>query len=61
MDYVEQAKTANQVGSFTYFEYLKLKRKPPKVETKPETNRTHRADFKADALNLTYTIQPTHA
>jgi hypothetical protein len=37
MDYVEQAKTANQVGSFTYFEYLKLKRNPPKVETKPET------------------------
>jgi hypothetical protein len=37
MDYVEQAKTANLVGSFTYFDYLKLKRKPPKVETNPET------------------------
>ncbi len=37
MDYAQQAKTENQVFSFTYFEYLKLKRKPPKVETKPET------------------------
>ncbi len=35
MDYVEQAKTENKVLSFTYREYLKLKRKPPKVETKP--------------------------
>jgi hypothetical protein len=37
MDYAEQVKTADLVGSFTYREYLKLKRKPPKVETKPET------------------------
>jgi hypothetical protein len=37
MDYAEQVKTVNLVDSFTYFEYLKLKRKPPKVETKPET------------------------
>ncbi len=28
MDYAEQVKTVNQVDSFTYFEYLKLKRKP---------------------------------
>ncbi len=35
MDYAEQTKTGNLVSSFTYFEYLKLKRKPPKVETKP--------------------------
>jgi hypothetical protein len=33
MDYAQQAKTENLVFSFTYFEYLKLKRKPPKVET----------------------------
>ncbi len=37
MDYAEQAKTENLVFSFTYFEYLKLKRKPQKVETTPET------------------------
>ncbi len=29
MDYAEQVKTADLVGSFTYREYLKLKRKPP--------------------------------
>jgi hypothetical protein len=37
MDYAQQAKTVNQVDSFTYFEYLNLKRKPQKVETTPET------------------------
>jgi hypothetical protein len=37
MDYVKQVKNFNQVKNFTYFEYHQLKRKPPKVETKPET------------------------
>jgi hypothetical protein len=37
MDYAEQIKTVTHGNSFTYFEYLKLKRKPPKVKTKPET------------------------
>ncbi len=32
MDYAQQAKTENQVFSFTYFEYLKLKRKPTKLD-----------------------------
>jgi excisionase family DNA binding protein len=36
MDYVKQIKKIDQVNFFTYCEYLKLKRKPPKVETKPE-------------------------
>jgi hypothetical protein len=37
MDYVKEVKKIDQVKFFTYCEYLKLKRKPPKVETKPET------------------------
>jgi hypothetical protein len=49
MDYAEQTKTGNLVSSFTYFEYLKLKRKPPKVETKPETTRTR--------IGLTFSVE----
>ncbi len=37
MDYAEQVKNVQLVGRFTYYEYLKLKRKPPKAETKTET------------------------
>jgi hypothetical protein len=37
MDYAEQTKSVDQVNALTYFEYLKLKRKPPKVETTTET------------------------
>ncbi len=35
MDYAEQIKTVDQVNSFTYFEYLKLKRKPPRTHVEP--------------------------
>jgi len=37
MDYAAQVKTRHIVSDFTYTEYINLKRKPPKVETKPET------------------------
>jgi excisionase family DNA binding protein len=36
MDYVEQVKNFPTGKSFTFTEYKNLKRKPPKVETKPE-------------------------
>jgi hypothetical protein len=46
MDYAEQVKNVQLVERFTYFDYLKLKRKPPKVKTKPETNpRTRRLEI----------------
>jgi hypothetical protein len=37
MDYAEQTKTVTNGNSFTFAEYRKLKRKPPKAETKTET------------------------
>jgi hypothetical protein len=37
MDYAEQVKSGTNGSDFTYTEYRNLKRKPPKVETKPET------------------------
>jgi hypothetical protein len=36
MDYAEQVKNVKHVLRFTYTDYRKLKRKPPKVETAPE-------------------------
>jgi hypothetical protein len=37
MDYAEQSRTFAIGKRFTYTDYKNLKRKPPKVETKPET------------------------
>jgi hypothetical protein len=37
MDYAEQLKIIHEVNDFTFYKYLNLKRKPPKVKTKPET------------------------
>jgi hypothetical protein len=37
MDYAEQAKIITHGYDFTFAEYRRLKRKPPKVETKSET------------------------
>jgi hypothetical protein len=46
MDSVKEVKKLHQAQFFTYLEYRKLKRKPPKVETKPETNpHVSRRDF----------------
>jgi hypothetical protein len=56
MDYAEQVKTADLVGSFTYREYLKLKRKPPKAETKTETKPETGAGFPKTSVNGTLKI-----
>lgn len=37
MDYAEQVKTLRSAYGFTFTEYSRLKRRPPKVKTKPET------------------------
>ncbi len=37
MDYAAHVKTISNGNDFTYAEYSRLKRKPPKVKTKSET------------------------
>ncbi len=37
MDYAGQVKIMPHGHDFTFYKYRQLKRKPPKVETKPET------------------------
>jgi hypothetical protein len=37
MDYAVLVETSSNGRRFTYTDYRNLKRKPPKVETKPET------------------------
>ncbi len=37
MDYAEQVKIGTYGSDFTFTKYRNLKRKPPKVEKKPET------------------------
>jgi hypothetical protein len=38
MDYAAYVKTISNGNDFTYAEYSRLKRKPPKAETKPEAD-----------------------
>ncbi len=52
MDYAEQVKTTTIGGDFTFAAYRHLKRKPPKVETKPETKPETDAETTVSEISL---------
>ncbi len=63
MDYAEQVKNVHIGERFTFYDYRRLKRKPPKVETKPETEQkdAHRLTSQISLGRAKFNIPPACA